>query len=99
MYQKRLPPTQTTQWSKKCRIKSIFIIKKVSQDEQQNQTTTTNINYIQNFMSILKNLNNKVKIASDELKITYTSLEKICDQSIIKLGNIFEKQQSEKFAY
>ena len=31
------------------------IIMKASQDEQQNQTTiTTNINYIQNFMSILK---------------------------------------------
>ena len=30
------------------------IIKKASQDEQQNQTTTTNINYIQKFMSIIK---------------------------------------------
>ena len=29
-------------------------IKKASQDEQQNQTTT-NINYIKNFMFILKN--------------------------------------------
>ena len=29
------------------------VIKKASQDEQQNQSTkTTNINYIQNFMSI-----------------------------------------------
>ena len=30
-------------------------IKKASQDEQQIQTTTTNINYIKNFMSVLKN--------------------------------------------
>ena len=31
------------------------IIKKASEKEQQNQTTiTTNINYIQNFMSIIK---------------------------------------------
>ena len=30
-------------------------IKKASQDEQQNQTATTNINYIKNFMSLLKN--------------------------------------------
>ena len=29
--------------------------KKGSQDEQQNQTTTTKINYIKNFMSVLKN--------------------------------------------
>ena len=33
----------------------LVIIKKASQDEQQNQTTiTTNINFNQNFMSILK---------------------------------------------
>ena len=30
-------------------------IKKPSQDKQQNQTTTTKINYIKNFMSVLKN--------------------------------------------
>ena len=30
-------------------------IKKTSQDEQLNQTTTTNNNYIKNFMSVLKN--------------------------------------------
>ena len=30
-------------------------IKKASQDEQQNQTTTTNINYIKKFMSVLIN--------------------------------------------
>ena len=29
-------------------------IKKASHDEQQNQTITTNINYIKKFMSVLK---------------------------------------------
>ena len=29
-------------------------IKKASEDERQNQTTTTNINYIIKFMSVLK---------------------------------------------
>ena len=42
------------------------IIKKAGQDEQHNQTTITNINYIQNFMSIKKKLNNKLRIASDK---------------------------------
>ena len=42
-------------------------IKKTGQDEQQNQTTTTNINYIKKFITILKTkLNNKVKIVSDK---------------------------------
>ena len=42
-------------------------IKKASQDKQQNKTTTTNINYIKKFMSVLKNkINNKDKIASDK---------------------------------
>ena len=42
-------------------------IKKASEDEQQNQTTTTKIDYIKKFMSILKTkLNNIVKIASDK---------------------------------
>ena len=43
-------------------------IKKAIEDERQNQTkTTTNINYIKKFMSVLKNkLNNKVKTASDK---------------------------------
>ena len=41
-------------------------IKKASEKERQNQTTT-NINYIKKFMSVLKKkLNNKVKIASDK---------------------------------
>ena len=30
-------------------------IKKASEDERQNQTTITNINYIKEFMSVLKN--------------------------------------------
>ena len=29
-------------------------IKKASDDERQNQTTTTNINYIKKFLSVLK---------------------------------------------
>ena len=29
-------------------------IKKASENERQNQTTTTNINYIKKFMSVLK---------------------------------------------
>ena len=42
-------------------------IKKAGQDEQQNQTTTTNINYIKKFMSVLKTkLYNKLKIVSDK---------------------------------
>ena len=43
---------------------------KASQDEQQNQTTTTtNINYIKKFMSLLKTkFNNKVNIPSDKPK-------------------------------
>ena len=32
-------------------------IKKASEDERQNQTTTTNINYIKKFMSLLKKQN------------------------------------------
>ena len=41
---------------------------KASQNEQQNQTTTsTNINYIKKFMSLLKTkFNNKVNIPSDK---------------------------------
>ena len=43
-------------------------IKKVGQAEQQNQTTT-NINYIKNFLSVLKeNLNNNVKIESVKIE-------------------------------
>ena len=51
-------------------------IKKASQDEQQNQTTaTTKINYIKNFMSVLKTkLNNKVKIPSDKTDIKQNNL-------------------------
>ena len=50
-------------------------IKKASQDEQQNQTTTTNINYIKKFMSVLKTkLNNKVKIDSDETETKQNNL-------------------------
>ena len=63
-------------------------IKKTSQAKQQNQTKTTNNNYIKKF-DRLKKLNNKVKIASDktETKQNNLSPEKIRDQSIIRLGN------------
>ena len=45
-------------------------IKKASQDKQQNQTTTTKINDIKNFITVLKTkLNNKVKMASDKTDI------------------------------
>ena len=43
------------------------LLKKTSQDEQQIQSTkTTNINYIQNFISIKENLQ-KLKKASDKI--------------------------------
>ena len=68
-------------------------IKKTSEDERQNQTTTTNINYIKKFMSVLKkqNLITKSKYRQIKLKInkiTCNSAEKmvIC-QFIIKPGN------------
>ena len=49
--------------------------KKASQEEQQNQTATTNINYIKNFMSVLKTkLNNEVKTASDKTKTKQNNL-------------------------
>ena len=41
-------------------------IKKASEDERQNQTKTTNINYIKKIMSVSKTkLNNKINIATD----------------------------------
>ena len=68
----------------------------MSQDEQQNQTTTTNINYIKEFMSLLKTkFNNKVNIPSDKPKTkqkTYKSPENICDQSIKKFGDNYTKK-------
>ena len=48
-------------------------IKKKSLDEQQNQTTTTtNINYIKNFKKT--KVNNNVKIASDKTEIKEKNL-------------------------
>ena len=50
------------------------IIKTASQDEEQNQSTkTTNISYIQNFMSNKKNLK-KHKIASDKTETKQNNL-------------------------
>ena len=51
-------------------------IKKASQDEQQNQATTTNNNYIQNLkcpFQIIK-FNNQVRIASDETETNKNNL-------------------------
>ena len=49
-------------------------IKKESEDEQQNQTTTTNIKYIKKFMSVLKTkLNNQVRRASDKTEIKHNN--------------------------
>ena len=68
------------------------IIKKGSQGEQQNQTTTTTrINYIQNFMSIFlkKKLISKVKKASDKTETKQNNLyftREYMDHSIKKLG-------------
>ena len=57
VYERKESPKQITQWSKKWCIKSLTYanIKKASQAERQNLSTTTNINYIKNFMSVLKN--------------------------------------------
>ena len=67
------------------------IIKKARRDEQQNQTTATNISYIRNFTSIFlkKYIINKVKIESDKTESEQNNLylsRKIQDQSKIGLG-------------
>ena len=57
MCEQRTPQMRIAQ---KCRITLMrsAIIKKASQDEQQNKISQqkTNINYIQNFMSVLKKI-------------------------------------------
>ena len=70
------------------------IIRKASQDKQQNQTKTTNINYIQNLSPLFKkrNIINKVKIASNktennQINLYITRKKNILNHSIIKLGN------------
>ena len=64
------------------------IIKKAGQDEQQNlKVITTNINNIQNLMSLLKKTYNKDKIASGKNKTKKSdSLEKIREHYIIRPG-------------
>ena len=67
-------------------------IKKASQDEQQNQTTTTNINYIKKLYFHLKNQNSitKSKQRQKKLKLnklTCNSPEKIWNETKIRLGN------------
>ena len=50
-------------------------IKKASQDEQQNRTTTRKISYIKKFVRCKKTkLNNKVKIASDKTETKQNKL-------------------------
>ena len=49
-------------------------IKKASQDEQQNQTVTTNINYIENFVRFKKQNLIKVQIASDKTETKQNNL-------------------------
>ena len=56
--------------------------KKASYDEQQNQTTTTNINFIKKFMSVLKNKKLITKSTYRQIKLksnkkTYKLPEKI----------------------
>ena len=66
-------------------------IKKASQDEQWNQTTTKKISYIKNFMLFQKqHLITKSKKSQIKLilgKIIFKSPEKIWDYSIKKFGN------------
>ena len=79
------------------------IIKKTSQDELQNQTTTTNINYIQNYVRFKKGSITKSKwwhIKVKPNKITRNSLEKICDLRIKGPGKIRQKRtKTLKFKY
>ena len=61
----------------KCRIRLMrtAIIKKTRQDEQKTKITTTNINYIQKFLSNLKKKHNdKIKIALDKTEIDQNKL-------------------------
>ena len=63
---------------------------KLNQDEHQNQTTTTNIDYIKILWSIKRKFNNNVEIASEKTengKTYFSSIEKIWDQSMIRHGN------------
>ena len=88
--------------SKKCRIRLMrsAIIKKVRQGEQKNQTTTTNNNYIQIFMSILKKLNKKVKIMSNKteteinnLYFTRKDIEPVHNKARLQLDKNEKKEQ------
>ena len=69
------------------------------QDEQQNQTTTTNTNYIQNIMSI-KKIDHKAKTASHTLKLEKNSyfirkyMGLVHNKSRLQLDKNEQKQQS-----
>ena len=89
MYERKKPPKQLSQWSKNdcIRLKRYANFKKASQDEQQTQTKTTNINPIKNLKQ--HKINNKINIQV-KLKfntITLKSPEMIWDQSINSFGN------------
>ena len=78
----------------KCRITLMrsAIIKKASQDDQQNQSTkTANIKYIQKFMSIQKKNLQKLKKASDKTETKQNNgilKKKIRYHSIKRLANL-----------
>ena len=81
------------------------IIKKASIDEQKNQTTTTNINYIQNFMNIYKKSSNKVNIASDKseteqnnLFFTRKNMHPVHNKAVLQLGKKERNSKVNKFA-
>ena len=50
-------------------------IRKASEDEQQNQTTTTNINYIENIMFVLKKQNFQTKSSWRHIKLKLNKTE------------------------
>ena len=64
-------------------------VKKTWRQDEQRKQTTTNINYIQKIMSVKRKLNNKVKIASDEIEQNNLDFAtKKRHQTKIKLGYI-----------
>ena len=73
-------------------------VTKAIEDEQQNQTTT-NINYIKKFVRFKTKLNNKVQIASDKsetkqnnLQFTRKDMGTVHNKAWQQLGNKEQKQ-------
>ena len=77
-------------------------IKKAREDEQQNQTTT-NINYIKKFMSILKNIIKKSTYRQIQLKLNKINHQKSYGTSSKKVWKQIEKKNKnskvKKFGY